>query len=110
IERRCQLWPELFGENDAQAAVEVRRRLTCWEMHGVKVGSLCTPGAGAMNYAPDAFIGAATANIPRHEVGDLLVCRMRSLLKQSCRCHDLATLAITALRYIFRNPRFLQRM
>src|SRR5919205_3712369 len=67
------------------------------------LGSLLDGGA-------DALIGSATADIACHGVVDVVVRRVRRLLQERRRLHDLAGLAIAALRHIQVAPRLLHRM
>src|SRR2546430_8305498 len=79
-------------------------------MSGVKAGSLCTSSARAMNGAPDTLVSTTTANVPGHEICDLLVGRVWSFLQHRCGRHYLPALAVAALRNIFRDPRLLKWM
>ncbi len=63
-----------------------------------------------MNRAPDLPIGAAAAQIACHRSVDLAVRWIRGALKERCGRHDLARLAIAALRNRFLNPGTLKRM
>lgn len=63
-----------------------------------------------MNRAFDSVVGPAPADVRRHELADLRVSGVRSLRQQRCRGHDLPALAIAALRHVFDDPGFLQRM
>src|SRR6266571_2822539 len=63
----------------------------------------------AMDGGPDALIRAAAADVGHRRV-DVGVRRVRGLREQRGRGHDLARLAIAALRYVFRDPRLLHRM
>src|SRR6266571_5120630 len=63
----------------------------------------------AMDGGPDALIRAAAADVGHRRV-DVGVARVRGLREQRGRGHDLARLAIAALRYVFRDPRLLHRM
>src|SRR5580692_9449791 len=58
----------------------------------------------------NALIGPATADIAVHRAVDVGVGRMRRLLQQRDRLHDLASLAIAALRHVGRAPRLLHGM
>src|SRR3989442_3674467 len=64
---------------------------------------------GHVHGRPDALIGAAPANV-RHRVVDVLVGRLRLLLQQRRRRHDLPGLAIAALRAVERRPGLLHGM
>src|SRR5882672_2802305 len=64
---------------------------------------------GAMHRAAEPLIGAATADVG--EIGvDIGVGRVRIGLEIGHRRHDLAGLAVTALRDLFAQPRLLHRM
>src|SRR5688500_11573870 len=68
-----------------------------------------SPGCGADGRV-NALVAAATAEIARHRVGDLLVGR-RGLLLEQCRgLHDLAGLAVAALRHADIAPGHLHGM
>src|SRR6516162_10640557 len=54
--------------------------------------------------------GAAPADVAGHRIDDLLITRMRRLFEQCGGLHDLACLAIAALRNIVRFPGALYRM
>src|SRR5882762_4136532 len=66
------------------------RRESFWLM------SRLLSAGGQVQRRPDPLIGPATADV-RHRVVDLLVGRLRLLLQQRCRGHDLPGLAIAAL-------------
>src|SRR5438128_1565700 len=59
---------------------------------------------------PDALVGAASADVARHRIGDLLVARLRRLFDQRCGLHDLTGLAIPTLGDVVRLPGKLDRM
>ena len=63
-----------------------------------------------MDRASDALIGAAAADVAAHGVIDVRVGRMRVFAEQHSGRHDLARLAVSALRDILLDPRALQRM
>src|SRR5262249_21220466 len=63
-----------------------------------------------MNRLADSVIGPAAADVSRHELGDLCISRTWHLCQQRRRSHDLAALTVSALRNIFGDPCFLQRM
>src|SRR5229473_1149011 len=52
----------------------------------------------------DAIVGAATAYVPAHGAFDFGVGRALHLGEQRRRAHDLARLAIAALRHVVRDP------
>src|SRR5438309_3519317 len=79
------------------------RRETC--EGALMSGSLCGPVDGR----PDALISAAPANV-RHRLIDVCIGGVRLLGEQRCRGHDLARLAVAALRHVFRDPGALHRV
>src|SRR4029077_14550051 len=56
----------------------------------------------------NALIGPATANIAGHGLVDIVIRGLGRLFEQCCGLHDLAWLAITALRHVQRTPGNLQ--
>src|SRR5688572_10384634 len=66
-------------------------------------------GCGAMHRAAEPFVGAAPADIGETGV-DIGIGRVRRGLEEGHRRHDLAGLAVTALRNLFGQPRLLHRM
>src|SRR5580700_4213483 len=58
----------------------------------------------------NALIGPAAADVAVHRAVDVGVGRMRRLLQQRDRLHDLASLTITALGHVDRAPSLLHRM
>jgi hypothetical protein len=73
------------------ARVESRRLIAGG--HGLPLVDRC----GIVNRRPDAYIRAATANVPAHRRVDLVIGRDRSLRQQCNSGHDLLRLAIAAL-------------
>src|SRR5450830_840665 len=65
---------------------------------------------GALDGGADAVVGAATANVAAHGVFDVGIAGVLVGAQQRGGTHQLARLAIAALRHIVRNPGFLQRM
>src|SRR6266540_236672 len=63
----------------------------------------------AMDRGADALVGAAAADV-RHRRVDVGVRRVRGLRQQCGGGHDLARLAVAALRHVLRDPRLLHRM
>src|SRR6185503_7896594 len=63
---------------------------------------------GTMNGAPDADIGPAAANVG--DGVDVFVAGIGLLFQKRHRGQDLAGLAVTALRHVFRDPGRLHRM
>src|SRR5438270_6066894 len=64
----------------------------------------------ALNGADDALIGPAAADVGAHMFDDFFAGRRRLLSEQVGRAHDLAGLAIAALRHALGEPGLLQRM
>ena len=60
-----------------------------------------------MHRGANARIRPATAEIGRHSNVYLLVCRLLVEIKEGRCLHDLAGLAVAALRHLMLNPRFL---
>src|SRR5574341_230324 len=58
----------------------------------------------------DLVVGAAAADIALHVLDDLRARGFLVLRQERGRGHDLARLAVAALRRLLGNPRFLQRM
>src|ERR1700692_950977 len=65
---------------------------------------------GALDGAKDARIGAATADIAVHMANDVVTARILVGRKQRRGLHDLAGLAIAALRHLQVEPGLFQRM
>src|SRR6266513_175734 len=64
----------------------------------------------ALDRGDDLVVGAAAAEVARHVLHDLLA-RRGLRLREQCRSgHDLARLAVAALRNLLGDPRLLQRM
>src|ERR1700710_632577 len=58
----------------------------------------------------DALVTAAAADVARHRFAYLIV-RGFGIIRQQCgSLHDLAGLAVTALRDVYLAPRFLNRV
>src|SRR5882672_1972200 len=64
---------------------------------------------GAMDRLADFLVGPTATDIG-HRLVDLGVGRRRGLLEQRYRSHDLARLAVAALRHLLFDPRLLHRM
>src|SRR3954454_18566965 len=64
----------------------------------------------ALDSPHDALIGAAAADICVHVLDNLVARRIWLLVEQISGAHDLARLAVAALRYMLREPCLLQRM
>src|ERR1700722_628579 len=65
---------------------------------------------GALDGAEDARIGAAAADIAIHVANDVVAARILVGRKQRRGLHDLAGLAVAALRHLQIEPGLLQRM
>ena len=65
---------------------------------------------GAFDGADDAGIGAAAADIGAHMFDDLGAVGLRIMRQQVGGAHDLAGLAVAALRHPFGEPGLLHRM
>src|SRR5208282_6371904 len=68
------------------------------------------PLRGGANGRVDALVATAPADVAVHGVINLLVGRSRGLCQKRGRLHDLAGLAITALRHTEIAPRYLDWM
>jgi hypothetical protein len=66
--------------------------------------------SGSPDGFSDAGIGTASADITLHSCVDVGIGRMRIGFKQCHGRHDLTTLAVPTLGYLFGNPRFLHWM
>src|SRR5438105_154586 len=64
----------------------------------------------AMDRTSDAHVCPASAEIAAHGLVDLRVGRLLRLLQKRRGAHDLARLAISALRDVLREPCLLKRM
>src|SRR5262249_36524077 len=65
---------------------------------------------GALDRPHDALIGAAAADVAAYVFDDLCTRRLRLMLEQIGRAHNLARLAIPALRHPLGQPGLLHRM
>ena len=63
-----------------------------------------------MNRMPNALIHSTAAEIAGHSLVDLFVGGTRRLGQQRRRRHDLAALAVSALRNLLGDPGLLHRM
>src|SRR5262245_33133193 len=66
--------------------------------------SLADGSRGLLAGCTDALVGAAAAEVAAHRGIDLLVTRIGFALQESDGAHDLAALAIAALRHVVRHP------
>src|SRR5262249_16768037 len=64
----------------------------------------------ALDGADDARIGAAATDIGRHVLDDLRARRFRIVRQQVGGAHDLARLAVAALRHLLGEPGLLYRV
>src|SRR5262249_17353853 len=62
----------------------------------------------ALDRGDDAVIGAAPAEVRLHVLDDLAAAGAAVLLEERRGAHDLARLAVAALRHLLRHPRLLQ--
>ena len=76
--------------------------------HAVRLGALAaaSTAAASVDRRADALVGAAAADVG-HRLVDVAVGRIRILREQRRRRHDLARLAVAALRHVEREPRLL---
>ena len=65
---------------------------------------------GGFHGLADARIGATATEITGHGIVNLGVGGIWAVTQQACGLHDLAGLAIAALRHLMRDPRGLHRM
>src|SRR5215471_9028662 len=63
-----------------------------------------------LDCGPDALIRSTAADVPRHGLVNLLVRWLFIGLQECSSLHDLADLAVPALRHIDLHPRFLKGM
>ena len=89
---------EILAENGA--APEHRARV-------VAAGGPTLDLRGAVDRGADAEVGGAAADVPVHRVVDVGVGRVRVTLDERDRRHDLAGLAVPALRDVELLPRLL---
>src|SRR5579863_8164926 len=62
---------------------------------------------GTVDCAADGVVGPAAADVSAHGFVDITVGGMAGLAEQRDRRHDLAGLAVAALRHVFLDPRLL---
>src|SRR6266550_4076114 len=70
--------------------------------------SMISNSRGVLDRSADALIRAASADIARHGGVDVVIRRLRRVLQQRRRRHDLAGLAVAALHNLQLQPRLLQ--
>src|SRR5262249_40476776 len=92
------------GNESTPADAGVERAIADVYCHGLSLPSSTLDGAY------DARICAAAADVAVHVGNDLLPRRLLVRRDQCCRLHDLPGLAVSALRHLLGDPRFLQRM
>src|SRR5437016_7657739 len=85
-----------------QSASSSSAMISCWFMSRLP--------RRALDRAHDALIGPAAADVRAHVLDDLRARRLRILLEQIGRAHDLSGLAVAALRHLLGEPRLLHRM
>src|SRR5882672_8515435 len=99
----------------AAAPLEIRnaRREMLWKAMpsnpAFMAASLCF-SRRALDRGDDLVVGAAAAQVARHVLHDLFASRVLRLREQCRSGHDLARLAVAALRHLLGDPRLLQRM
>src|SRR6185437_979289 len=89
-----------------------RRAILCMGERFMECGGrgvACCCGGTVDGFA-DAVVAAATADIPLHGNIDVSISRLWRAVEQSHGAHDLAGLAITALRYRFFDPGLLNEL
>src|SRR6266513_293031 len=118
---KASSWANIFSGKEpkamptAAAAFEIRnaRREMPWKAMpsnpGCVAASLCF-SRRALDRGDDLVVGAAAAEVARHVLHDLLASRVFRLGEQRGRSHDLARLAVAAMRHLLGDPRLLQRM
>src|ERR1700681_150525 len=62
------------------------------------------------NRAPNRLVSSAPANVSAHSLVDIGVGRISGFVQECGRRHDLARLAVTALRHVLFYPRPLHGM
>src|SRR5262245_9498992 len=67
-------------------------------------------GRGTMDGLTNALIGAAAADVAAHSIVDISVGGVGLLVEQRHGGHNLARLAVSALRNVFFHPSLLDRM
>src|SRR6201991_3909128 len=70
--------------------------------------SMISNSRSVLDRSADALIGAASADISRHGGVDVVIRRLRRVLQERRRRHDLAGLAVAALHHLQLLPRLLQ--
>src|SRR5580704_9150191 len=63
-----------------------------------------------MDRLANTRVGSATTEVPTHRSIDFRIARVRCMLQQGGGRHDLACLAVAALRHVDRLPGHLYRM
>src|SRR5262245_21964302 len=92
------------------------RRLTLtifvlvWVLSSVIARSSSGATRGSAHGRVDSLVAAAAAEVARHGLGDLTIGRPRRLCQEGGGLHDLAGLAIAALRHAQVAPGDLHRM
>src|SRR6267143_2063215 len=99
----------------AAAPLEIRnaRREMLWKAMPSNPGFMAASSCfsrRALDRGDDLVVGAAAAKIAVHVLHDLLSRRAFRPGKQRRRGHELARLAVAALRHLLGDPRLLQRV
>lgn len=66
--------------------------------------------SGSLDGSANSLVRPTTADIAGHTLVNLLISRLRRCVQQRYCLHDLARLAVSALRNIMLNPRLLNGM
>src|SRR5690349_1646449 len=105
----CETWPESWPETwrESWPPESLRDRGAPDLLKSLFMSRL---PRRALDRAHDALIGAAAANIGAHMLDNLLAARLRIVFEEIGRAHDLAGLAVAALRHALGEPGFLHRM
>src|SRR5467141_753613 len=114
-------WANILLENEpkamptAAAPLEIRnaRREMLWKAMPSNPAFMAASlgfSRRALDRGDDLVVGAAPAEVARHVLHDLLASRVFRLGEERGRGHDLARLAVAALRHLLGDPSLLQRV
>src|SRR6267143_506777 len=114
-------WANILSEKEpkamptAAAPLEIRnaRREMLWKAMPSNPAFMAASSCfsrRALDRGDDLVVGAAAAEVARHVLHDLLASRVFRLGEERGRGHDLARLAVAALRHLLGDPRLLQRV
>src|SRR5438093_898854 len=111
--RRC-LASAPARDGEAQGKAGARDRSGLQKVSTAELGPRALHGLyaprGALDRALDAQIRGAAADVAGQRGHDLLVGRVGALRQERRRLHDLARLAVAALRHLLGDPRLLEGM